>query len=456
VSDRHPIALELGELARLSLPIAGASFGNILLSVADTIIVGRAGETSLAAIGLGNAIFFSITVLGLGLMLGLDPLIAQAIGAGEERHARALMWQGVWSACFVTVPLALLVVLASALLGFAGQDPDTLPPIREFLWGRLPSMLPFLVFAVLRSYLQAVGITRPMVIAVIVANVVNAPLCALLVFGDAALVRVGLPALGVPAFGLVGAGIASSAATFVQVAVLALALRKLPTPEGDGSVRRLDLPVARHALALGAPVGLQLLAEVGVFATATVLMGQLGKTSLAAHQVALQLASTTFMVPLGIGTAAAVRVGQAIGRGDAPGTRRAGLVAIGAGAAFMACCALLFVVAGEPLTRVFTTDENVVRAAIPLVAIAAFFQLSDGVQAVASGALRGAGDTRWPLFSNLAGHYAIGLPTSLALTFGLGWGARGLWWGLSAGLTSVALALLLRFVLLTRQAVARA
>ena len=155
------------------------------------------------------------------------------------------------------------------------------------------------------------------------------------------------------------------------------------------------------------------------------------------------------------GAAASVRVGQAIGRGDVAGTRRAGLVAIGAGACFMALCALLFVVAGEPLTRIFTVDERVVRAAVPLVAIAAFFQLSDGVQAVASGALRGAGDTRWPLLSNLAGHYAIGLPTSIALSFGLGWGAQGLWWGLSAGLTGVALALLLRFVLLSRNPVAR-
>lgn len=455
MTEPHPIALELRELARLSLPIAGASFGNILLSVADTIIVGRAGETSLAAIGLGNAIFFAITVLGLGLMLGLDPMIAQAIGAGEERRARELMWQGVWSACFVTVPLVLLVVLAGALLRYAGQDPELLPAVRDFLWGRLPSIFPFLLFAVLRSYLQALGLTRAMVLAVVAANLVNAPLCALLVFGDAGLVHAGLPALGVPALGLVGAGLASSFATYLQVAVLILALRYVPTPEGSGSVRRLDLPVARRLLVLGAPVGLQLLAEVGIFATASVLMGHLGKTNLAAHQVALQLASTTFMVPLGIGSAASVRVGRAIGRGDTQGTRRAGLVAIGAGASFMGLCALLFVVAGEALTRVFTVDEHVVRAAVPLVAIAAFFQLSDGVQAVASGALRGAGDTRWPLVSNLAGHYAIGLPTSLVLTFVLGWGARGLWWGLSAGLTSVALALLLRFVLLTRNAVAR-
>jgi len=455
VSTRGPLVLELRELMRLALPIAGASFGNILLSVADTIIVGRSGETALAAVGLGSAVFFAITVLGFGAMLGLDPLIAQAVGAGEGRRARTLMWQGVWNACFSTVPLVLLVILAIALLGYAGQDPDTLPPTRAFLWGRLPSILPFLVFAVLRSYLQAVGVTRAMVVAVVLANLVNAPLCALLVFGDAALLRIGLPALGVPALGLVGAGLASTFATVVQLVVLVLALRRVPTPPGEGSVRRLDFAVARHALYLGAPVGLQMLAEVGIFATASVLMGQLGKTNLAAHQVALQLASTTFMVPLGIGAAASVRVGQAIGRGDVAGTRRAGLVAIGAGACFMALCALLFVVAGEPLTRIFTLDERVVRAAVPLVAIAAFFQLSDGVQAVASGALRGAGDTRWPLLSNLAGHYAIGLPTSIALSFGLGWGAQGLWWGLSAGLTGVALALLLRFVLLTRRAVAR-
>lgn len=453
---RGPIALELRGLWQLALPIAGASLGNNLLSVADTIIVGHAGRTSLAAVGLGNAVFFAVTVLGFGTMLGLDPLIAQAVGAGEARRARSLMWQGVWNACAASLPLALLIVAVMALLGFAGQDADTLPPTRAFLWGRLPSILPFLLFVVLRSYLQAVGVTRPMVISVVIANVVNAPLCALLVFGDAALVRIGLPALGVPALGLVGAGLASSFATVVQVAVLVLALRRIPTPPGEDSVRRIGFAVARRALVLGAPVGLQMFAEVGAFAGASVLMGQLGKTNLAAHQVALQLASTTFMVPLGIGAAASVRVGQAIGRHDVPGTRRAGLVAIASGASFMALCALLFVVAGELLARLFTADESVVRAAVPLVAIAAFFQLSDGVQAVASGALRGAGDTRWPLLSNLVGHYAIGLPTAIGLAFGLGWGAPGLWWGLSAGLTGVALALLLRFVVLTRRAVARA
>jgi len=455
VSTRGPIAAELSALLRLGLPIAGASLGNILLSVVDTMLVGRVGETALAAVGLGNAVFFAITITGLGVMLGLDPLIAQALGAGEERHARSLMWQGVWMACGLALPLAGIVLVCGGLLALTGQDPATIAPTRAFLYGRLPSILPFLVFAALRSYLQARGATRALVFAVVAANLVNAPLCALLLFGDAALVAVDLPPLGVPALGLMGAGLASTAATFVQLAVVGVALRRLPTEASGGSARRLDLATVRHALGLGAPIGLQMLAEVGVFTLASIVMGRIGRTSLAAHQVALQLASTTFMVPLGIGSAASVRVGQAIGRGDAAGTRRAGLVAIGTGAAFMLLCALLFVVAGEPLARAFAKDAPVVRAAVPLVAIAAFFQLSDGVQAVASGALRGAGDTRWPLVSNLIGHYAIGLPTSLALAFGLGWGAPGIWWGLSAGLTGVAVALLARFLVLTRRPVAR-
>jgi MATE family multidrug resistance protein len=455
VSVRGPIVAELSALLRLGLPIAGASLGNILLSVVDTMLVGRVGETALAAVGLGNAVFFAITITGLGAMLGLDPLIAQAIGAGEERRARSLMWQGVWMACGLALPLAAIVIAGGGLLGLTGQDPATIAPTRAFLYGRLPSILPFLVFAALRSYLQARGATRALVIAVVAANLVNAPLCALLLFGDPALVAVGLPPLGVPALGLFGAGLASTVATFVQLLVLGVALRRLPVTAGDGSVRRFEPVVVRNAFRLGAPIGLQMLAEVGVFTIASIVMGRIGRTSLAAHQVALQLASTTFMVPLGIGSAASVRVGQAIGRGDAAGTRRAGLVAIGTGAAFMLLCALLFVVAGEPLAHAFAKDAPVVRMAVPLVAIAAFFQLSDGVQAVASGALRGAGDTRWPLVSNLIGHYAIGLPTSLALAFGLGWGAQGIWWGLSAGLTGVAVALLARFVVLTRRPVAR-
>jgi MATE family multidrug resistance protein len=212
----------------------------------------------------------------------------------------------------------------------------------------------------------------------------------------------------------------------------------------------------RKALGLGTPFGLQLMAEFGVFSLVNVLMGNLDARSLAAHQVAITLASATFMVPVGIGAATSVRVGQAIGRQDAPGTRLAGMTGIGVGMGFMLCSAAAFLLLPRLLASVITSEVDVIEAVVPLLFVAAIFQLSDGVQAVASGALRGAGDTRFPLWANLGGHYLVGLPLGVLLGFGMGFGAAGLWWGLSAGLTCVAVALALRFRHASARPIARA
>jgi len=211
----------------------------------------------------------------------------------------------------------------------------------------------------------------------------------------------------------------------------------------------------KRGIRLGLPVAGTLLAEVGVFGLSSYFAGILGRGPLAAHNVALILASTSFQVPLGIGIAASVRVGHAIGRDDTPGARKAGFLALGMAAAFMVVTASLFLTIPHALARIFTPDPAVIAAALPLLAVAAVFQLADGAQAVASGALRGAGDTRFPFIANVAGHYAIGLPLSLGLAFGLGWGARGIWVGLSAGLFAVAILLVRRFSRVSRVRIAR-
>jgi MATE family multidrug resistance protein len=211
----------------------------------------------------------------------------------------------------------------------------------------------------------------------------------------------------------------------------------------------------RRAISLGLPIGLQMLAEFGVFALVAVLIATIDSRSLAAHQVAITLASTSFMVPVGIGAAASVRVGHAVGRGDVAATRLAGLVSMAAGVAFMLFSAAIFVLLPRTLAAAVTNERGVIDAVVPLLFVAAVFQLSDGLQAVAAGALRGAGDTRFPLGANLVGHYLIGLPIGVLLGFGLGLGARGLWWGLSAGLTCVAIALGLRFIRVSARPIAR-
>ena len=446
---------ELFALLVLALPLCTVYLGQMLIGVVGTAVAGRLGEIALGASGLGNSLFFALALLGLGIMLGLDPLISQAIGARESALARRLLHSSVWLALALTLPLGAAILAVSVWLERLGIDPRAAEVTRRYVFARLPGLAPFLVFVGLRSYLQAIGVTRPLVVSVVLANAVNLPLSWALTFGDAGLVAIGLPALGVPALDVAGAAWANTLATLVQMLVLAEAARRIAT----GSSTRTHVPtraLLARTLRLGIPIGFQLLAEVGVFSLVNVIMGNIDARALASHQVAITLASATFMVPVAIGAATSVRVGHAVGRGDAPAARLAGVVGIATGAVFMLCSALTFLLAPELLARLITNQPGVIAAALPLVLVAAVFQLSDGVQAVAAGALRGAGDTRVALAANLGGHYLIGLPLGLLCAFRWGLGAQGLWWGLSAGLTVVACVLTARVVRVTSRPVERA
>jgi MATE family multidrug resistance protein len=446
-----PRTAEFRSLVRLALPLVLAHAGNQLITTVDAAIVGRLGAGPLAAVGLGNAIFFFLTITGMGVMLALDPLVAQAFGAGDEVRARRLLWQGVWLSLGVGGVIGLLLLLAPAILAPFGIEPEVIADARIYLWLRIPGVVPFLLFAAMRSYLQAAGVTRPMVVAVIAANLVNFAAAWLLVFGGAALPPWAGPLRHVPAFGVAGAAVAGSITYLAQAVVLALFVRAVPVRHpvaGHRQPARKDLATAFR---VGLPIGLQFGAEVGIFSLAGLLAGKVGTLAVASHQVALTLVSLSFTVATGLGAAGAVRVGRAIGAGDAPGTRRAGLTAIGTGAGFMALAGLAFFLFPGTFVRLLTDDPEVLAVAVPLVAVAAVFQLSDGCQGVTAGVLRGAGDTRFPFLANLVGHWAIGLPIAIALAFGLGRGVTGLWWGLCAGLTAVATALVLRFLRLSRR-----
>jgi len=419
----------------------------VLLGAVDTAVVGRLGEQELAAVGVGNALFFTFLLFGVGLVQGLDPLIAQALGAGKPGRARGDMWQGLWLVALVTMPLLVATSLAADALRFIDIEPATARLASEYVHARLLGLPAYMVLTVLRSYLQARHRTRPIVVAVVAANLLNLPLNWLLVFGDAGLLRFGLPAVGMPALGVAGAGFTSAAVSLLQTGVVAWAVRLDPI---SAKFRRRPQPSRiRLTARIGFPSGLQRLAEVGVFSLAGILMAKLSTLDAAAHQVAMTLASATFMVPLGISAAASVRVGSAVGRGDQAGTRRAGLAALTASAIFMAACALALVLMPALLASVLTDKVSVIEAATPLLMVAAVFQVSDGLQVVGGGALRGAGDTRVPLLFNLIGHYGIGVPLGIWLAFYAHWGGVGLWWGLCGGLSAVALALMARFWRLT-------
>jgi len=441
------------ELMRLAWPLIIGFAGTQLMSVVDTAMVGRLGAAALSGVSIGGGIFMAGAMVGLGCVLGTDPLITQALGAKEASRAHGLMRDGVRVALLVGLPLTLILVVSAFGLARLGVPPDVADAAQRYLLGRAPNLLPFLVFAALRSYLQARGVGRPIVLAMVFGNVVNVIANSLLIFGDGTLEMFGMSGIGLPALGVLGAGLASSIAGVAAALAVWLGVRRVNREDGD--VPRCEEDFRRKILALGYPIALTLLAEVGAFAITSVLAGRIGAVAGAGHQVAITIASFSFTVTLGIGAATTVLVGRAVGRGDTPGAREAGFSGLRASTLFMAVSAVVFVVLAEPLARMLSNQADVVRCAVPLVYLAAVFQISDGAQAVGAGALRGVGDTKYVQHANVIGHYAIGLPIAAALAFGADLGAPGLWGGLCAGLTVVALALILRFHRLSSRTLAR-
>jgi MATE family multidrug resistance protein len=424
------------------------------MGVVDTAVCGRAGAVVLAGTGLGNVLYLAVAVPGMGLMMGLDPLLSQSFGAGDARAARRLLWQGTWLALAAGALLAVPCALVALALRPLGIDDAVATQASHFLWVRAPSLPALLLFVGMKSYLQSLGRTRAVVIATVVGNLVNLAAVILFVFGGAALPAWTGPLRAVPAMGSGGSALATSLAVLFQAGVLALAVRAIRLTGGPAGLRRPSRGDLRQAVRIGTPVALHTGAEVGVFALVGFLAGRMGRVPLSAHQIAIALASFTFTVAIGIGQAGAVRVGWAVGRRDGAAARHAGLVAIGAGASFMALAGLLFFLFPAGLARLMTDDAGVLAAAAPLLVVTAVFQVSDGVQAVGAGVLRGAGDTRFTFAANMVGHWLVGLPIALLLGKSAGLGVTGLWWGLCIGLAAVALALVARFLRLSAREIA--
>lgn len=428
---------ELAALWRLALPLALAQAGQALMGMVDTGVLGRLSASAQGAAGLGNSLTFTVTFFGMGVMMGLDPLISQAVGAGNHGRARSLLWQGFWLALATSAVVIAVLALVPLWLEELGVDIDVAVGAKSYMWWRLAGVPATLLFIGTRSYLQGVGRPQALFWAMVVANVANFGLDVLLVFG----------AGPVPPLGVAGAAIATTLCAWLQFGLLAFFLGPPPV-----IVQRApDLVQVLKAARVGLPVGLHLIVESGVFSLAGVLAGRLGEASMAAHQIALTWASFTFCVAVGIGAAGTVRVGWGIGAGDTKAARRSGLAALGSGAAWMVGAATLFVVMPGPLARVMSSKPEVISIASALFAVTAVFQISDGVQAVGAGALRGAGDTRFPFWANLVGHWLIGLPIAIVLGVWGTLGVVGVWWGLSAGLTAVAIAVFVRFLVVTRR-----
>ncbi|MDX1676079.1 MAG: MATE family efflux transporter, partial [Longimicrobiales bacterium] len=433
-------------MVRLALPIVAVQVGLMFMGVVDTLMVGRVSAAALAAVALGNLYFFFIAIFGMGVLFALDPVVSQAVGAGDDHAIARAVQRGLVMAAGLSLVSLVALLPAEPLFAVLRQPPDVIPLAAGYVHAATPGIVAFFAFVVLRQTLQAMDRVGPIVWAIVAANLVNVLMNWLLVFGH----------WGMPALGPVGTGWASTISRWTMLAFLALlTVRRLgPYLRPAGSVVLQPRPLWRM-LRLGAPIGAQFQLEVGAFAVVALLMGWLGTVQMAGHQVAINLASLTFMVPVGIAQASAVRVGQAVGRDDPAGARAAMKSALIAGASFMAVAAVVFLALPGPLTALYTDEPEVVVVAVALIPIAGVFQVADGLQVVAAGVLRGIGDTTAPFVANLLAFWMVGLPIGVYLGFRTEAGPVGLWWGLVAGLALVALFLVLRVRIRMRRELAR-
>jgi MATE family multidrug resistance protein len=428
----RPSRADLRELWRLALPIVAVQLGGMAMGVVDTIMVGHVSREARPATALGNMYAISVLLFGMGILMGLDPLMSQAVGAGDAVGESRALQRGVVLCAAMTLPLTLLFLPAGAVLEFLGQKPDVVPTAAAFVVTSIPGIAPFLLVTVMRQALQARHRVAPILVAIVAANLVNAALDWVLIYGH----------LGAPKMGAVGSAWATVVSRwFLALLLCGLSWRDLRPRLVPWRRDAFDVAALGRILRLGLPFGVQVALEMGAFSVAGLAIGTIDVASFAAHHAALNLASTTFMVPLGIGTATSVLVGNAIGRGDSAGTRRAAATGLFCGAAFMTASAFLFLVGAPHLASIYSSDAGVVATAALLIAIAGVFQIFDGVQCVATGILRGAGESRPAAIANLVGYWIIGLPFGWWLTTRSGMGPQGVWWGLTLGLAAVAVLL---------------
>ena len=441
-----PDRTDLIAMLRLATPIVIVQVGLMLMGVVDTMVVGRLSAQALAAVALGNLGVFAISAFGLGLLMTLDPLVAQAVGADDRPSIRRSVQRGLILAVALTIPSGLILSLGEVILPLLRQQPEIIPIAAGYARICIFGLLPFFSFIVLRQTLQAMEQVRPIVAIIVIANIFNLGLDWILVFGFGP----------VPSFGALGSAWATTASRWLVLIGLAVLarhhLRPLLWPIDRDSLRFAPL---WRMVVLGAPIGLQIQLEFATFGVIALLMGGMGTVEMAANQVAINLSSLTFMVPLGIGGAAAVRVGHAIGAGNIDSARRAAAAALVCGAGFMTLTASAFITAPGLLAATYTSVDEVLLLAAVLIPIAGVFQVFDGLQVVSIGVLRGLGDTKAPVVVNVLGFWLIGMPVSLVLAFHLDLGPPGLWWGLVVGLATVAGFLLLRISWRFRQGIDR-
>ena len=426
---------ELPTMLRLAGPVVLAELGWMGMGVVDTIMVGPLGPQAIAAVGVSNSLQMSLAIFGMGLLLGLDTLVSQAFGARRLDECNRWFWHG---AAFATLVAPLLIGISCLLLlsvPFLGFHPEVGPLVERYFGVLLWSGAPLVFYAAFRRYLQGIHAVTPVMIALVTANIINALGNWLFIYGH----------WGAPQLGLVGSAFATLIARLYMMSFLLIAVIVFDRRRRTGlfdSPRAIERKRLWRMIHLGFPAAATVGLEVGAFAAATALAGTLTPVSAAAHQIALNVAAVAFMVPLGLASAGAVRVGHALGASDAGRAAAAGWSAIMLSVVVTSGTATAFVLVPQTMIGWFTADQAVLTLGVSLLLVAALFQLFDGVQGVTTGVLRGLGDTRTPMITNFVAHWLCGLPVGYSLCFSLGFGVIGLWIGLSTGLIIAAAVLL--------------
>lgn len=428
----------------LAFPVMLSQLGQVSVGVADSMMVGRLGALPLAAASLGNSIFFVILMFGMGVSMGITPLVSVAEGKGKNKRISNLFRHGFWINIATSLVLTSLVLIIAQGLNFLEQPEEVVTLTIPYLFVITASLLPFMIFQTFKQFAEGLSQTKQAMYITIFCNLVNVFLNWVLIFGK----------LGAPEMGLMGAGWATLISRILMPIMMGwyvLKSKRYQIYNLSMVLKQWSLPMFSRILNVGIPTGFQYIFEVSAFSTAAIMMGWLGVNALAGHQIAINLASISYMMAAGLSTAGMIRVSNQIGKGNFKAMKEAGMVVYAMAMIFMFTTALIFVVFKDFLPTLYIDDPEVVSLSASLLVIAGFFQLSDGAQVIGLGVLRGMEDVKIPTLVTLVAYWVIGLPLGYLLAFNFGFAEKGIWYGLLIGLSVTAFLLYFRFRKLSKQ-----
>lgn len=428
----------ISDTLKLAIPISTGQLGHVMLGVVDSLMVGKLGAVPLAAASLVNGLFFLIIVIGIGMTMAASPLIAMAKGRGRNKECGQILNHSLLINIIFAFVLIFLMYGLSFLLPYMNQPDEVVNEAIPYLRTLIASIIPFIIFQCYRQFLEGLSEPIPPMIISLSANILNAFLNWIFIFGN----------LGSPKLGLLGAGIATTGTRWVMaiaLMVVTLNYKKVINYNPSFTLKIIDRALLKKLFSIGLPSGLQYFLEVGCFVCAAVMIGWIGAVPLAAHQIAINLASITYMIILGISSAGMIRVGLSVGRGNKDDLRKSGFTSIGLSAALMLTFGVIFIIMKDLLPQFYIDDFKVIELASQLIIVAALFQLFDGLQASGISVLRGLTDVKVPLFISFGSYWLIGIPVAYLLGFTFQLGTVGIWIGLLIGLIVLGSLCVLRF-----------